>query len=59
MLRLEGLMRNKQVRTKGFFSSLSHKHHFSNPNTLEIVFSLLFLSVIYRLLDFLGRDGRY
>ncbi|HET7827844.1 MAG TPA: hypothetical protein VFK97_03185 [Candidatus Saccharimonadales bacterium] len=52
-------MRNQQVRTKGFLSSLSHKHHFSNPNTLEIVFSLLFLSIIYRLLDFLSRDGRY
>lgn len=52
-------MRNKQVRTNGFLSSLSHKHHFSNPNTLEIVFSLLFLGVVYRILDILSRDGRY
>jgi hypothetical protein len=52
-------MRNKQVRTKGFLSSLSHKHHFSNPSTLEIIFSLLFLGVVYRVLDFISRDARY
>lgn len=52
-------MRNKHAKPKNFFSSLSQKHHFSNPNTLEIVFSLLFISVVYRLIDILSRDGRY
>jgi hypothetical protein len=52
-------MRNKHARSKRFLSSLGHKHHFSNPNTLEIVFSLLFLGVVYRVLDFLSRDARY
>ncbi len=52
-------MRNKHAKSKNFFSSLGHKHHFSNPNTLEIVFSLLLLGVVYRVLDFLSREGKY
>ncbi len=52
-------MRNKHARSKSFLSSLGHKHHFANPNTLEIVFSLLFLGVIYRVISILGREGKY
>jgi len=52
-------MQNKQLQPKSFFSSLSHKHHFSNPNTLEIILSLLFLAVVYRVLDFLSREAKY
>jgi len=40
-------------------SAVCHRHHFSNPNTLEIVFSLLFLGIITRTLSFLGREGKY
>lgn len=52
-------MRNKHVRSKSFLSSLGQKHHFSNPNTLEIIFSLVFMAVVYRLLEFVGRDAKY
>lgn len=52
-------MKYKQLRPKNLLSSVCHRHHFSNPNTAEILFSLLFLGVISRLLTFLSREGKY
>jgi len=53
------LSKHKQFSPKNIVSSICHRHHFSNPNTAEIIFTLLFLGVITRLLSFLGRDGKY
>jgi hypothetical protein len=52
-------MQNKKLHPKTLFSSVCHKHHFANPNTFEIVISLLFLGIIYRVLSILGRDAKY
>jgi hypothetical protein len=52
-------MKHKQLRPKNLISAVCHKHHFSNPNTAEIVFSLLFLGIISRLVTFLSREAKY
>ena len=52
-------MKNKQFGPKNIISTLCHRHHFSSPNTAEIIASLLFVGVISRLLTFLGREGKY
>jgi hypothetical protein len=52
-------MKHKQTRPRKIISSICHKHHFSNPNTAEIVFSLLFIGIISRLLTFMSREGKY
>lgn len=52
-------MKNKQLRPKSLISAVCHKHHFSNPNTAEILLSLLFVGVLSRLVAFLGREGKY
>ncbi|MBX4201353.1 hypothetical protein KW803_00455 [Candidatus Saccharibacteria bacterium] len=52
-------MKNKQLFPKNIISSVCHRHHFTNPNTTEIIFSLLFLGVVTRLLTFLSREGKY
>lgn len=52
-------MKNKQFRPKGLVSAACHKHHFSNPNTAEIVFTFLFLGIISRLISLLGREAKY
>ncbi|MBX4197216.1 hypothetical protein KW801_01510 [Candidatus Saccharibacteria bacterium] len=53
------MKQNKQFRPLKFISSICHRHHFSNPNTTEIIFSLLFLGIIYRVLSLLGREAKY
>jgi hypothetical protein len=52
-------MKNKQFHPKKIISSICHRHHFSNPNTAEIVFSLLLVGVVYRLIYILGRSAKY
>jgi hypothetical protein len=56
---MEILKQNKQSRPRNFISELCRRHHFSNPNTTEIIFSLLFIGIVYRLLDLLSREGKY
>jgi hypothetical protein len=56
---MEILKQNKQSRPKTIVSAICHRHHFSNPNTFEIIFTLLFVGVISRLISFLGHDGKY
>jgi hypothetical protein len=46
-------------RLKSAISSACHRYHFSNPNTAEIVFTLLFLGVITRLLALLSDHAKY
>jgi len=53
------LSKHKQFSPKRIIGAICHRHHFSNPNTAEIIFTLLFLGVITRLLSFLGRDAKY
>jgi hypothetical protein len=53
------LKQNKKFHPRSIISSICHRHHFSNPNTTEIILTLLFLGVVSRLLSFLGRDGKY
>jgi len=53
------LMKHKQLRPRSLVSAACHKHHFSNPNTAEIVFTFLFLGIFSRLLTFLSREGKY
>jgi hypothetical protein len=53
------LKKNKKSGFKHLVSSVCHRHHFSNPNTLEIIFSLLFIGVVSHLLALLGRDAKY
>jgi len=50
------LSKDKQDRLKQSFTSVTRRHHFATPNTVEIIFSLLFIGIIYRVLSFLGRD---
>ncbi|HET7529046.1 MAG TPA: hypothetical protein VFJ84_02355 [Candidatus Saccharimonadales bacterium] len=50
---------NKHFNLKYAAGALHRRHHLSNQNTLEIVLTLLFVSVIYRLLAFLSREARY
>ena len=52
-------MKHKQLRPRSLISAVCHKYHFSNPNTAEIFFSLLFLGIMTRVLSFLGREGKY
>jgi hypothetical protein len=52
-------MKNKQLHPKNIISTVCHRHHFSNPNTAEIIASLLFVGVISRLLSFLSREAKY
>jgi hypothetical protein len=59
MLIYGNLMQNKQFHPRSLISSICHRHHFSNPNTVEIVLSLLFLGVISRLLTFMSREAKY
>ena len=56
---MEILMKHKQLRPKSLISSVCHRYHFSNPNTTEIIASLLFVGIISRLLTFLSREGKY
>jgi hypothetical protein len=52
-------MRNKQLRPQNILNSICHRHHFSNPNTTEIIFSLLFVGVVYKAVDLLSRTTKY
>ena len=52
-------MKQKQSRPKSIVSSICRRYHFSNPNTAEIVFALLFIGIISRLLTFMSREGKY
>jgi hypothetical protein len=53
------LSKYKQYSPESLLARLSKRYHFSNPNTTEIIFTLLFLGVITRLLAIMGRDGKY
>jgi len=53
------LIEYKQYYPKAIIARVSKRYHFSNPNTTEIVFTLLFLGVITRLLAILSRDAKY
>jgi hypothetical protein len=46
-------------RFKHLISSVCHRYHFSNPNTGEIIFTLLFLGIITRLLAVLSEHAKY
>jgi hypothetical protein len=53
------LSQYKKVSPKSFLDTVCRRHHFANPNTTEIIVSLLFISLISRLLAFLSRNGTY
>jgi hypothetical protein len=53
------LIEYKQYYPKTIIARVSKRYHFSNPNTKDIIFTLLFLGVITRLLAILGRDAKY
>jgi hypothetical protein len=49
-------MLKKNKYPKATISAIAHKHHFINPNSAEIIFTLLFIGIIYRVLSFIGRE---
>jgi len=53
------LSRNKHLKYRTALAAVTRRHHFSNSNTFEIVFTLLVISVVSRLLTFISREARY
>ena len=50
---------NKQSNLKLSAQAITRRHHFSTSNTVEIIVTLLFLSIITRLIALLSRDAKY